>query len=92
MRSEDFISPTAPASISVDFVGNEEDYDYAQIGKGVVHAFVIPLILYFVHPQLTLGYVFAASILYGTIFRHKSDGFFGVLVFMISITALMIVA
>lgn len=92
MRSEDFISPTTPHGIGVNFESDVEEYDYTQIGKGIVHAIIIPFLLAFANPILSTGYVLVASILYATLFRHKSSGFFGVLFFMIAITSLMIVA
>lgn len=78
-------------SVAIDHVGEEKDYDYGQIGKGAFHAFVVPFLLAFANPAYSLVYLLCAAFLYSTVFRHKSDGFWGTIVFMITMAAIMIV-
>jgi len=42
-------------------------------------------------PAYSLVYLLCAAFLYSTVFRHKSDGFWGTIVFIIAMAAMMIV-
>lgn len=87
MSSKQLTEPT----MTIDLIGNEDHYDYGQIGKGVLHAFIVPFLIAFINPAYSLVYLLCAAFLYGTVFRHKSDGFWGTIVFIISMAAMMIV-
>lgn len=89
--SEKLVYPVAPDRIGQDLVGDEEDYDYGQIIKGIVHAIIVPFLIAFIDPAYSLVYVLCAALLYSTVFRHKSEGFWGTIVFTISMAAMMIV-
>lgn len=91
MNSEKLTHPISHDRIAPNLIRDEEDYDYGQIAKGVLHAFVIPFIIAFIDPAYSLTYIACAGFLYSTVFRHKSDGFFGVVVFMFLIIAMMII-
>jgi len=89
--SKPLTNPIAPNAIRHDLISSEEDYDYGQIAKGVLHAWIIPFVIGFIDPAYSIVYIACASLLYSTVFRHKSDGFFGALVFGMAIIAMMIV-
>lgn len=92
MTSEPTVYPIPPYRITVNFESDVEEYNYGQIGKAVVHVLIVPFILAFINPILSSGYVLSATFLYATVFRHKSQEYFGVLTFIILMTIFMIVA
>lgn len=87
------INLSTPNGVAVDFVSYEENDAYNKAFKGATHALIIPLILAFaIMPLAATIYFITAAVLYGTVFRHKSQGFWGVVGFVLSISALLIVA
>jgi hypothetical protein len=80
-----------PALIRSNLISDEEQYDYGQIVKGIVHAWIIPFIIAFIDPAYSLVYIACAGFLYSTVFRDKSDGFFGAVVFSMLIIAMMVI-
>lgn len=84
-------NPITPLGAGHSLVRDEEDYDYGQIVKGIVHAWIIPFIIAFVDPAYSLVYIACAGLLYSTVFSEKSDGFFGAVVFSMVIIAIMFV-
>lgn len=83
---------SAPNGVTVDFVSDEENDAYNKAFNGVVHAILIPLILgWVVTPIATTIYLVTAAVLYGTVFRDKSQGFWGVVAFVFGIVGLFIV-
>jgi hypothetical protein len=88
---EVFTNSTAPSLIAPNFESDVQEYDYGQIVKGIVHAWIIPFIIAFIAPQYSLVYIACAGFLYSTVFRDKSDGFFGAVVFSMLIIAIMVI-
>lgn len=87
------IKLSTPNGVAVDFVSDEENDAYDKAYKGVIHAILIPLILgWVVAPMAATIYLVTAAVLYGTVFRHKSQGFWGILAFVFGIAALLIMA
>lgn len=82
----------APGLISYDFIGYEEDYDYRKIFKAIIHVWIIPFILAFIDPLNTVVYWGCLTLLYSTVFRYKSDEFWGVSLFTILIALFLIVS
>lgn len=91
MNSKILTNPIAPSSVGHDLIRYEEDYDYGQIVKGVIHAWIIPFIIAFIDPAYSLVYIACAGLLYSTVFRDKSDGFFGTVIFSMLMIAMMVV-
>lgn len=86
------ISLSTPNGVAVNLVSDEENNAYQEAFKGAIHAVIVPLILaFFVSPLVASGYFVTVAFLYGTVFRHKSQGFWRVVVTVISIGALLIV-
>lgn len=84
---------STPNGVAVDFVSYEENDAYNKAFKGVIHAILIPLLLgWVVTPIAATIYFVTAAVLYGTVFRHKSQGFWGILAFVFGIAALLIMA
>lgn len=88
--SKVFSKSISPDVITVDFICYEEDYKDWQIFKGFIHAAVIPFIIALIAPHYTFVYLVCAAFLYGTVFRYKSQGFFGTLALLIFIAAIVI--
>ena len=88
-KTANFITP---AHVSHDFIRYEEHYDYGQIGKGFIHVYGIPFIIAFFAPQYSLVYIACVALMYSTVFRAKSEGFFTVLGFSVAIIALLVLA
>lgn len=87
------ISLSTPNGVAIDFETYEENDAYNKAYKGVIHAILIPLILgWVVAPIAATIYLITAAILYSTVFRHKSQGFWQVVATVVSIGALLIVA
>lgn len=87
------LSLSTPNGVAIDFVSDEENDAYDKAYKGVIHAILIPLILgWVIAPMAATIYLVTAAVLYGTVFRHKSQGFWGTLVFVFGISALLIMA
>lgn len=86
------ISPTTPHAIGHHFVSAADKDEYTQIQKGVIHALVVPFVLFFIHPLLSSSYLLFATLLYTTVFRHKSSGFFAVLLATLLLTLLLVVS
>lgn len=87
------ISLSTPNGVAVNLVSDEENNAYQEAFKGAIHAVIIPLILeFFLSPLFASGYFVTVAFLYGTVFRHKSQGFWRVVATVISIGALLIVA
>lgn len=83
---------STPNGVAVDFVSYEENDAYDKAFKGVIHAVIIPLILAFaIMPLAATIYLVTTAVLYGTVFRHKSQGFWGVVAFIFGIFGLFIV-
>lgn len=59
----------------------EAEYDYHQLFKAFAHVWIIPLALGFIHPAYSLVYLFIVTVIYSTVFRSKSEGFWGVMAF-----------
>lgn len=87
------ISLSTPNGVAINLVSNEENDAYQEAFKGAIHAVIIPLILaFFLSPLFASGYFVTVAFLYGTVFRHKSQGFWRVVAMVISISVLLIVA
>lgn len=83
---------STPNGVAVDFVSYEDNDAYDKAFKGVIHAILIPLMLgWVVAPIAATIYLITAAVLYGSVFRHKSQGFWGTLVFVFGIIGLFIV-
>jgi len=80
-----------PAHIGHNFISDDQEYDYGQIGKGIIHVWVIPFLIAFIAAEYSLVYIACVTLLYSTVFRDKSDGFFGVLGISLAIIAIMII-
>lgn len=91
MTSKIFTNPITPAAIGGDLISDGEQYDYGQIIKGVIHAWLIPFLIAFIDPAYSFAYIACAGFLYSTVFNDKSDGFFGVVVFSLLIIAMMVI-
>ncbi|MDO9304606.1 MAG: hypothetical protein Q7T77_04715 [Sulfuricurvum sp.] len=84
---------STPNGVAIDFISYEENDAYQEAFKGAIHAVIIPLILAFLlSPLFASGYFITVAFLYSTVFRHKSQGFWGVVATVIGIAALLIVA
>lgn len=80
-----------PSNIGSDLDSSQDDYNYRNIGKGIVHVWIIPLLLaFFWEPKVSLVYELSVLALYSTVFSYKSEEYFGVLVFSILVAAVMI--
>ena len=89
---EEGINPLSPLGVSRYFVGEEDDYNYGQVGKAFLHIWGVPFLLAFLDIQYSLTYIVAVSFLYSTVFRKKSEEFFGVLSFSIIIIAFFVLS
>lgn len=90
---EETLSLSTPNGVAIDFVSYEENDAYNKAYKGVIHAILIPLILgWVIAPIAATIYLITAAVLYGSVFRHKSQGFWGTLALVLGITALLIMA
>lgn len=86
------INLSTPNGVAIDFVSYENNDAYQKAFKGATHALIIPLILAFaIMPLAATIYFVTAAVLYGTVFRHKSQGFLGVVAFVFGIIGLFIV-
>ena len=84
---------STPDGVAVNLVSNEENDAYQKAFKGAIHAVIIPLVLaFFISPLFASGYFVTVAFLYGTVFRHKSQGFWQVVATVVSIGTLLIVA
>jgi len=89
---EETLNLSTPNGVAINFE-TYEDYDtYDKAFKGAIHAILIPFILAWVSPVLASGYLITAAFLYGTVFRHKSQGFWGTVVLVLSLYALLVMA
>lgn len=59
----------------------EYEYDYHQLFKAFIHVWLIPFALGFINPMYSIIYIIIVASMYSTIFRSKSEGFWGVLGF-----------
>lgn len=59
----------------------EAEYDYHQLFKALTHVWIIPLALGFIHPAYSIIYILVVTVIYSTVFRSKSEGFWGVMAF-----------
>lgn len=84
-----FISPDG---ISVNLVTAEENRAYTEATKGFIHAFLIPFILSWIHPLVATAYFATAAVLYSTVFRHRSQGFWGTVAFVVLMGLLLVVS
>lgn len=86
------INLSTPNGVAIDFIPYENNDAYDKAFKGAIHAVIIPLILAFaIMPSAATIYFVTAAVLYGTVFRHKSQGFWGVVAFVFGIIGLFIV-
>jgi len=86
------INLSTPNGVAIDFITDEENDAYQKAFKGAIHAVIIPLILAFlVSPLVASGYFTTVAFLYGTVFRKKSQGFWGVVAFVFGVIGLFIV-
>lgn len=86
------INLSTPNGVAVDFISYEDNDAYNKAFKGVIHAILIPLILgWVITPIAATIYLITAAVLYGSVFRHKSQGFWGVVAFVFGIIGLFIV-
>ncbi|MCL4431565.1 MAG: hypothetical protein M1300_04505 [Epsilonproteobacteria bacterium] len=90
--SKDFTRFVSPDRISVDLVTAKEDRAYEEATKGFIHAFVVPFILSWIHPLVATVYLVTAAVLYSTVFRHRSQGFWGVIVLFLAIWLLLVIS
>ena len=90
MKSKKLIESISPSVVGIDLISYKEDQEDWQIFKGFIHAAVVPFLIAIIAPQYTLVYVACAAFLYGTVFRHKSQGFFGTLIIFIAVIAILI--
>lgn len=65
----------APVSVGDDFVSDSEERKAYQYFKGVIHA-CIPFAIGIFSPKIAIVYFLCVFVLYSTVFRHKSQGFF----------------
>ncbi len=59
----------------------EAEYDYHQLFKAFTHVWIIPLALGFISPLYSILYIALVALIYSTVFRSKSEGFWGVMAF-----------
>jgi hypothetical protein len=86
------INLSTPNGVAIDFITDEENDAYQKAFKGAIHAILIPLILgWVITPIAATIYLITAAVLYGSVFRHKSQGFWGVVAFVFGIIGLFIV-
>lgn len=90
--SKETTSLFSPDRIGVDLVTTEEDNTYTEATKGFIHAFVIPFILMWIHPLVATAYFGTVAVLYSTVFRKRSQGFWGTVLFVMLIGALLVVS
>lgn len=89
---EKSIESGTPDGIAVDLVSDKEYDAYDKALKGSIHAIILPLIIGFVFGAAAgWSYLAAVAVLYGTVFRHKSQGFWAVVAMIVGLGALMIV-
>lgn len=90
--SKETIKLGAPHGVAVDLVSYEEYDAYDKALKGSVHAVVLPIVIgFFFGAGAGMSYFLTAAVLYGTVFRHKSQGFWSVVALLAGIGLLMIV-
>lgn len=78
--------------VSVNSISHEENDAYDKALKGSIHAVILPLIIGVVFGgSVGLSYFITAAVLYGTVFRHKSQGFWSVTILVAMLGLLMIV-
>jgi hypothetical protein len=89
---EETLSLSTPHGVAVDFISYEENDAYDKALKGSIHAIILPLMIGFIFGSAVgIAYFFTAAVLYGTVFRHKSQGFWSVVMLIIGIGALMLI-
>lgn len=81
----------APLEVGSNFECDYDEYNYGRIGKAVAHILLIPFLLAFLNIKLPMGYLVCVIFLYSTVFRSQSKEFFGVLSFVIAISAIFII-
>jgi hypothetical protein len=90
--SKEFGRLSAPHGVTVDLVSNEEYDTYQKAFKGAVHGLIIPFILGWFFPLAATTYFVAVVILYSTVFRKKSQGFWAVVGIVFLISVLLIIS
>lgn len=89
---EEAIKFSTPNGVAIDFISDKENDAYDKALKGSIHAIILPLLIGFIFGGVVgLSYFFTAAVLYGSVFRHKSQGFWSVVVLIAGIGSLMIV-
>lgn len=66
----------APSAVGDDFICSKEEQAAYEHFKGVLHA-AAPFVIGVVSVKVALIYFFCVFLLYSTVFRKKSEGFFG---------------
>lgn len=59
----------------------EIEYDYNQLFKAFTHVWLIPFALGLISPLYSIIYIVAVAAMYSTVFRSKSEVFWGVMAF-----------
>ena len=65
-----------PSAVGDDFVGEGEEREAYEYFKGVIHA-AAPFVIGIISVKVALIYFLCVFVLYSTVFRKKSEGFFG---------------
>ncbi len=89
---EETLCLSTPNGVAIDFETYEENDTYDKAFKGAIHAILIPFILAWISPIVASGYLLTAAFLYGTVFRHKSQGFWGIVALVFGLYALLVMA
>lgn len=78
--------------VNVNSIPHEENDAYDKALKGSIHAVILPLIIGVVlGGSVGLSYFITAAVLYGTVFRYKSQGFWSVTALIAMLGSIMIV-
>jgi hypothetical protein len=90
---EEGIENISPFFVSSDLVSDEDEYNYKQVGKAIIHILVIPILLFYIMgPKAVAGYIGFTMFLYATVFRKKSKEYFSILFAIISLYLLLILS
>lgn len=90
---EEGVENISPFFVGSDFVSDEDEYNYKQVGKAFIHILVIPILLFFIMgPKAVAGYIGFTTFLYATVFRKKSEEYFSILFAIISLYLLLILS
>lgn len=80
------VEKISPSLISSDFIGDEDEYNYEQIGKAIFHVLIIPIILFSIFGAKAVGgYMTTITFLYSTVFFNKSKEYFALLSVIITL-------